>query len=451
MLSGCAYYGDMHSNSQPLTAADLSNTHIKPANKMAITTGYWRRFNDPTLNQLINTALQNSPNINIAQARVKRAQHMVQTAASSLFPSVNFNGYVERDRFSKYGLIPPPFNGKTFNIGDLALNFRYDFDFWGKNRNSVAAQVSKACAEQAELSQAQLVISAAVAKTYFELSSSIAQEKMAKENWDVANQILKLITILAKRGIESDIPVTSLQTDVETAKLTYINFQRNEALLRNQLAVLLGENPMNTDIKTKKFVFKKYHVTLPASLPANLLARRPDIYAAKLRAEAAAKQINVAKARFFPDISLYGLFSYQSALGLNHLFEAASQDNGAGVAVDLPIFDANKRRGMLGARYAEYDEAVNTYNQTILTALKEVSDQLSKLKTLNSAIEAEKIAVQSSTQNYKLYLAQYNRGITEYETVLEAKQLLLNKQARQLNLQTRHLVAFVMMQKALGG
>ena len=386
----------------------------------------------------------------MAETRVRRADYLTDGAASSLWPSLDFNGYVQRQRFSEFGLAPPPFNGRTFNIGMLGLNFNYEFDFWGKNRQLLLAKVSEACAAQAESAQARLVISAAVANTYFQLRGNIAQVKVAKTRWQLNKQMLQIASSRAKQGIESDIPVKTIEANAQAARLSLEQYRQAELLSRHQLAVLLGKNPFATEIETRQFAFQQYHVALPSSLPARLLAQRPDIYAAKSRVQAAASQINVAKARFFPDINLSLLFSYQS-LGLGHLFDVQSQNNAITGAVDLPIFDAGARRANLGVKYAEYDFAVNEYNQTILTALREVADQLSTLKTVGTQLAAQQTALNATSRHYKLYRSRYNQGIADYVQVLESKELLMQRQATQLDLQTRHLQAVVAMLKALGG
>jgi outer membrane protein TolC len=180
------------------------------------------------------------------------------------------------------------------------------------------------------------------------------------------------------------------------------------------------------------------------------LAQRPDIYAAKWRTLSAANRINVAKARFFPDINLNLLFSYQS-VGLGHLFDRTSQNNGITGAVDLPIFDAGLRRANLGEKFAEYDLAVAEYNRTLLTALREVADQQHNLHAVADQLSAQDGALNAVKHNYKLFTSRYNHGVIDYMEVLEVKQLLLKEQAAQVNLQARQMQTTVAMIKALGG
>jgi NodT family efflux transporter outer membrane factor (OMF) lipoprotein len=451
-MSGCAYYGDIHSHSRPLTPVRLSKLHTyrPPSAPILASSHWWQRFKDPQLNQLIEEALCDSPTLQIAISRLKRAQHLTEEVSSLLWPTIDFEGYVQRQRFSTFGLAPPPFNGRTFNIGTLALNFNYEFDFWGKNRQLLFANIHEACAAQAELLEARLILSTAVASTYFQLRSNLEQVSIAASQWQASQQILQIASVRFKRGIDSDIPVKTIQANAQAQKQTLEQYRQAALLSQHQLAVLLGRNPFTTEITVKPWVFHAYQVALPPCMPASLLAQRPDIYAAKFRAEAAANYIKVAKARFFPNINLNGLFSYQS-VGLGRLFNPQSQNNAITGTVDLPIFDAGARRANLRVRYAEYDLAVNEYNQTILTALREVADQLSVLKTLQAQRQSQAIAVAATARNDQLFRLRYRQGIADYVVVLNSKQSLLQQKAEQIDLQTRHLQAVVAMLKALGG
>jgi len=441
----------MHNKSQSYDTANLSTPHVykKPSQNQA-NNHWWQQFHDPQLNQLINTALTDSPTLLIAEARVRQAQYLAAEVDSALWPSLDFNGYVQRQRFSEFGLAPPPFNGKTFNIGTLALNFNYEFDFWGKNRQALKARINSEIATEAELAQSQLVLAAAVANTYFQLCNDNEQVKIARANWQAAKQILQIAGDRTQKGVNSEIPVKTIEANVKATEQILEEFRQAELLTRHQLAALLGKNPFTTRIEIGKLTFQQHQFHLPANLPASLLTQRPDIYATKMRAEAAANEINVAKARFFPNINLSALYSYQG-VGLEHLFQSASQNNAITGAIDLPIFDAGRRRANLGVKYAEFDTAVNEYNSTILTALREVADQLSILQTVNARLKAQDSAFSATQHNYKLYSLRYNHGIADYVAVLQSKQLLLQQQAVQVALQTQHLQAMVGMLKALGG
>jgi NodT family efflux transporter outer membrane factor (OMF) lipoprotein len=449
-LSSCINYVGIKSCSKPYSSCDLSihRTYRIPPKTACIR--WWKKFNDTQLNQLVEIALIDSPNLKIAENRLRRANELTKLAKSSLWPSIDLSGYVERERFATFGLIPPPFNGKTFNIYELGLNFNYEIDFFNKNRSIIAASVSEECATYQDLLEARLILSTSIAATYFQLQSYSAQIKIAREIVRDKQKLFNIVRYRAKRGIESDIPVKTAEAELQSAILSLEQYKEAYSIWRNQLVVLIGKNPLTTTIELLPFNYHHYCLDLPANLPANLLGLRPDVAASRYHVEAYVHEINVAKAAFFPNINLQGLFSYQS-INFGKFFDPKSQNNAIAAAFDLPIFDANARRANLGVKYAEYDQAVNTYNQTILTALREVFDQLAVLRSTRSQLTTQDQATLATENNYKLIHSRYNHGIVDYVQVLEINGRLLQQKAIQVELQTRHLKAIIAMYKALGG
>lgn len=449
-LSGCLYYGDLHRQATPLTPRELSHPITYPIPAVGENMGWWNSFDDKQLSQLIAAALDQSPDMAIAQSRVRRAEFLAKGAASSLWPTVNLSGYLTRERFSQFGLVPPPFNGKTFNIGELGLNFNYEFDFWGKNRETLAARVSEECATLADLKQTQLILASAVASAYYNYIYFSWQYAKSKILLRTSNHLLAIIQIRAKHHIESSLPVKSAIVNNEAAKLNVAYYLQARTVARNQLVALIGNNPFTTTIESNMQLAYPAPLDIPDYLPANLIAVRPDIQAARARVEAAAHQIKVGKARFFPNINLSALFSYQSIL-MNRLFEPQSQNNFISGAIDLPIFDAGLRRAGLGVNYAEYDEAVSQYNKTILTALQQVADQVASLRALRSQINAQQQTVTATRQRYLLTNTRYRHGINDYYSVLDLKTTLIQQQMQELELKTEYIQATIGLFRALGG
>jgi NodT family efflux transporter outer membrane factor (OMF) lipoprotein len=451
-LTGCVNYTGIHGHSKLLDVSALSTTYVyRPPNAAKfVYSHWWSRFHDPYLHRLITIALSDSPNLQMAEARVRKAQYLAQGAGANLWPTVTASGEVYRARFSSFGLVPPPFNGHTFNIGDLNLNFNYEFDWWGRNRQILASKLSKTGAAEADLAEARLILSTLTASIYFQLHNNIAQLSIARRILQQHQEMLAIITSRSKRGIDSDIPVAQVSAETQSTKITVARLSQTQSLLYHQLAVLLGKNPFMTKISMSKFNYRAQRIALPRELPANLLAQRPDIIASRLRAEAAANMINVAKTRFFPNINLIGLLGYQG-VGLNHVLQSSSRNTSYGAAIDLPIFDAGTRRANLAVKYAEYDLAVNAYNQTILMALREVADRLSSLHMLTAQQRAQNGALNATQKKYYLTNLRYQHGIADYTQVLYVKGLLLQRQAQQVELQTQHLQVIVAMIKALGG
>jgi NodT family efflux transporter outer membrane factor (OMF) lipoprotein len=452
-LTGCEITSVVQSNTSIISPNDLAVKHIYKAPGKNESQQLATRFTDPQLQQLISVALIDAPDMLSAKARLMRARQIAKGAYSTLWPSAGLNGYVDKQHFSFHGVVPPPLNELIFNnlqSADIALNFNYEVDFWGKNRANVATRLSEAFAAQMDLAETRLILSSAVARTYFELQNNLIQLRLAKENVKLQQEMSDIVLDRAKQGIESDIPVKTALADTQTALLSVENYKRAEMLSRNQLAVLLGKNPFNTQIEPKKFSYSSKQLTLPALIPANLLAQRPDIVAARALTQAAAYQIKVAKTAFYPNINLRGILSSQS-LYFSQFFNVSFQTDSIRAAVDLPIFDAGARRANLGVKRTEFDLAVNQYNQTILNALKQVTDQIAALRTLNQQVLSQSKAFHTTETNYTLFHSRYKQGIIDYAQLIEIKQLLLQQQAMLYTLQTQQKQAFVALLAALGG
>ncbi|VEB35029.1 efflux transporter outer membrane subunit [Legionella cherrii] len=452
-LTGCSLFGEVHTNTEPLHAADLAIKHRYKLPKNIKSIHYLKPLIDPQLKQLVSVALADSPDMRSAEARVQQAQQLAKIAYSSLWPFIDSSGYLEKAYFPIHGKVPPPINSikvDQANIADIGLKFNYELDFWGKNRENLASKVSEAFAAQMDLAETRLILSTAVATTYFDIQNNIIQQRLAKENARLLKQLADIIVGREQQGIESNIPVKTALANAQAATLSIEDYKRAELQSRHQLAVLMGKNPLNTQIETAAFVYNKKQLLLPAVIPANILAQRPDIASARALTEAAAHQVNVAKTAFFPNINLKGLLSLQS-IYFTKAFNIWLQNDNVSAAFDLPIFDAGARKANLGANYAQYELAVSQYNQTILNSLQQVSDQLSALKTLDAQITAQNQALNYTESNYKLLQARYTQGIIDYTQLIELKQLLVQEKAILYNLQTRQKQAFVALLAALGG
>lgn len=452
-LSGCVNYAGMHANAKPLDSKSLSEsyrTDLHQKSTLATTTGWWGVFKDPHLNQLIDIALSDSPTLQIAETRVLTATQMAGIAASKRWPTASAYGNLTREQITENTIYPPPFAGNLFNEGNVGLNFKYEFDWWGKNKQSWLAKLSEAHAAEADLAEARLVLTSAITSSYFQLQNDLAKLEYAKSIVHQRQTMLSILKTRAAHGVESDIPLNTARSTMQSAELITTRLEEDVEITRHQLAALIGKNPFTTDIHTEKFTPNTHHLSLPKNIPANLIARRPDIAATRWRVEAAAAQINVAKARFFPNINLAALLSLQSYY-LGELFHSSSKDNYIGAAIDLPIFDAGERRATLATKFSEYDNAVYEYNQTIVTALREVADQVSILKSLAKQDAAQTDIVTATRHDYRLTLSRYQHGIVDYSNLLEREDALLQEQNKATQIKTQHLQAIVAMMKALGG
>jgi NodT family efflux transporter outer membrane factor (OMF) lipoprotein len=452
LLTGCVNYAGIHGDNKPVDDAMLNtsystNLHVK----LSQNTGrWWLIYHDQQLNKLIDTALRDAPDLQIAQSRLAASRHIAEAAGASLWPQADLSGSIQRERLTENTFFPPPFGGNTYTETNVGLNFNYELDFWGKNRAIIASRTSEASAALADVAEARLILATAVTSDYFQLQYELSSLKLFQNIVKQRKEMLQIIQVRGAHGIVSDIPITTARADLQSALIAVASLQEQSQLTQHRLAALIGLNPFTADIKVKPFAYNKNIYYLPKVLPANLLARRPDIIAARLRMEAAASQVKVAKAYFYPDVNLMALWSYQSFI-LSKAFDSGSRDSYYGAAVDLPIFDAGRRRANLGTQYAEFDAAKEQYNKTILNALKDTADRIATLHSLSKQEADQNSSYQATRKNYQLTDARYHHGINDYMSVLKIRGDLLNQKNDQIQLQAQHLKATVAMIKALGG
>lgn len=454
LLSGCVNYAGIHSDAKPVNEEMLkTNNPTKTASTKNISikkVDWWTSFKDPELNKLVATALQDSPSIQMAKSRVQEAQHIAEAAGAYLWPTANGYAEIARERITRNGLFPPPYGGNSYTETNIGASFNYEFDFFGKNAELLRSSVSNEHAAEADYAAARLVLAAAVSSTYFQLQSNLSELELDLAILQHEQELLDIIKVREVHGVDSDIPVSKTVADMESVKVTVAELREGVKISEHQLAALIGKNPLTTHIKVTKLAYNKNYFAMPTSITANLVAQRPDLIAARWRMEAAAHEVNAQKARFYPNINLSGFVSLQSYI-LNKTFILPSRDMLIGPALDLPIFDAGTRRANLKEKYAEYDNAVGFYNQTIVTGLRDVSDQATKLNSVKAQQLAQTSVLRATQRNLNLVRLRYRHGIVDYAQVLTAKNTLLQRQNEQLQLQTQHLKTMVALMQAIGG
>jgi NodT family efflux transporter outer membrane factor (OMF) lipoprotein len=456
-FAGCVSYSGIHGDSQKLAPESLAFAQ-KPGTDGALVPGDWPRvdwwtmFGDAKLDALMQQALVGSPNLRAAEARVRSARALADAARSSLYPSLDLNASANRERYSANDIYPPPFGGNWVNQGRTTLDFSYEFDFWGKHRNELDAALGDARAAAADAAQAQLVLAAAVAQSYFQLQSDLASLAVARDTLTQREGLRELNGMRVSRGLEVAVAVRQSDQQVASSRVDVSAAETAVEVDRHQLAALVGLGPdAALDIQPALHAYDKA-LALPANLPADLLARRPDIAAQRFRLEAAAAQIGAAKADFFPNVNLTAFigFGATAVSGLN-LLTASSRVAGVGPALHLPIFDAGRLRANLRGRYGGYDAAVEQYNQTLLDALRQVADQIAGVRAVNQQLAHQAVALAAADDAHRLTLDRYRAGLTNYLDVLVNEERLLAERMNQVRLQGRNLALAVDMIRALGG
>src|SRR5712664_3694497 len=451
LLVGCASYSGIQGQAHELVPQTLA-FHTEDSSGAWPREDWWTMFGDPKLGALVRQALEGNPSLRAAQARVRAAGALADAAGASLYPRLDLDASATRQRISANDIYPPPFGGSWVNQGRIALDFNYEFDFWGKHRAELEAALGDARAVSADAAQARLVLATAVAQTYFQAQTDLAALAVARRTLADRGGLVVLNRLRASRGLEAGIAVRQSDQQIASSRVDVSAAEAAVQLDRHQLAALLGlgpDAPMEVEPALRPYGDA---LVLPANLPADLLARRPDIAAQRFRVESAAARIGAAKADFFPNLNLaaFAGFGATSLHGLD-LFGAGSGVAGVGPALHLPIFDAGRLRANLRGGYGEYDAAVEQYNQTLVDALRQVADQVASVRAVQRQLADQANALAAAEDTYRLTLDRYRAGLTSYLDVLVNEERLLAERVNQVRLQGRSLALAVGTIRALGG
>jgi len=451
LLAGCASYRGIDPRSSPVDPATLEAGKSLEGQDTAAwpELDWWKRFGDPQLDRLVEEGLAGSANIRLARARLDQALAAARVARAPLGPQVSADGSVIRQRFSENYIFPPPIAGSTYTTTQLALNASYDLDFWGRNRAAYEAALGRSRAAQAEAFAARLVLSSAIASTYVQLARGYEQLDIARRTLEDRMQVQSLTSDRTRAGLDSRLELKQVETSIPAARARIAQSEEEIALARNQLAALIGKGP-DRGLAIARPALQVARVALPSNVPADLLGRRPDIVASRWRAEAAADDIASAKAAFYPDINLTALVGVQS-VSLSKLLSPESGIPSAGAAIRLPILDGGRLRGALAVRNAEYDAAVEQYNQALVDALREVVDQLASMRSVQTQRAEADAALASAEEAYSLALTRYKAGLGSLLQLIVVEQQVLNQLELRADVHSRELALSINLIRALGG
>ncbi len=414
---------------------------------------WWKAYGDPQLDQLIDEALAGSPDLALAEARVRAAEIQVQGVRNSRNPTVSGSASIKESAINQSLGLPASISDKIPSkfqpITQAGLNLSYQLDFFGKTKAQLAAATSSAEAARADRAAARLQISTAVAQAYAELARLAADRAAVTEAVRVRQDTLNLVSDRLKNGLEtrgefsqSSAGVASSQADVE-------EIDRQIGQTRLRIAALMGAGPdRGLSIALPGKVAAKAPGA-PQNLAAELLGRRPDIMAARLRAEAASSRIDAAKAAFYPNVDL-AASGLLLALSPGDLLSSNVSLIQAGPAATLPIFGGQVRTNYRGSR-AEYDAAVASYDQTLTQALREVADAIEVRRSLTVQLDLAKKALGSGEEAYRIARLRYQGGLSPYVNVLTAETSLLTQRRSVADLEALGLAADIALIRALGG
>jgi multidrug efflux system outer membrane protein len=411
-------------------------------------TDWWLQFNDPVLNGLVSTALEQNKDLLIATARIEEFFGRYFSTRGDQFPSAGANADAFRQRLSEKGF--SRFDGKDnpYNQYEAFLNAGWEIDFWGKYRRATEATRAELLGTEDGRRTVVLTLVSAVAAAYVDLRSLDKQLEITQRTADSRKGTLELFQLRFQNGIISEVDLSQAESEYEDALARIPDIERAIGQTENALSVLLGRNPgpiprgLPLDALTLPAV--------PAGVPSELLERRPDIRRAEQLLIAANARIGVAKSLYFPTISLTGAFGTVST-DLSSLFTASSRAWNYGVPVSVPLFTAGRIGGEVKAAEATEKQAVFSYQQAIQNAFREVDDALLDHGKSGQRIDALSRQLKALNNYARLARMRYDEGYTSYLEVLDAERTLFNIELAHTTGQNVLFRSLINIYKSMGG
>jgi NodT family efflux transporter outer membrane factor (OMF) lipoprotein len=429
LLAGCAVGPDFKRPDlsstdhylQPAEASPAANPSVALGAK--VTADWWTLFRAPVINTLVKDAIAGSPTLDSARARLASAREAITEASVALYPQMNFNASVTRERSSGSNLglkssqfpVPPNFN--VFQLGPTA---RYDLDLFGGTRRQIEERESEASFQQAQLAAAYVTLTGNTVTEAIALADAAAELRAIDDVIGLGRQNLTLVRSERLAGTKADTDVVSAESQLATDETLQPGPAQALSAARHALADLLGRPPGNWAPPDIDLASLTLPGALPASLPSELVRQRPDILAAEAQLHAASARIGVATAQLYPSITLSGGAGY-AALDPGHLFNPASLIWSIAAGLTQPIFDAGLREAERRAALDDFKGAAADYRQTVLDAFRQVADILQALDHDATLLAAQQHALDVATESVRLQRLSYAAGTTGILDLLDAQ------------------------------
>jgi NodT family efflux transporter outer membrane factor (OMF) lipoprotein len=446
-LGGCANPGGIEPRAT-LAAAGTAGA-VGPALADPVTEGWWRRFNDPQLSELIERAVAIGPSVRVAEARSRRAAANVASAEAQRGLQIGAGFDAVRQRYTENGAVPPALAGSTRSMATLQASGSWELDLFGRNRAQLEAAIGAERAGAADVEAARVLLAVNVARTYVQLARLVEQREVLARVLAHRGEVLSLIRQRVSAGLDTTVELRQGEGALPETRQQIEATDEQIALARHALAALLAEPPQRFDALSPRLSAVRA-VAVPDVVPADLVGRRADIAAARWRVEAAAGDVRVARAQFHPNISLTA-FVGLSSIGFDRLLRTGSEQYGIGPAIRLPIFDAGRLRAGLAGRTADLDAAVETYNATLVDAIHDVADQIGSVRAVERQAQEQAAAQASAEAAYDIATQRFRAGLGTYLTVLTAENQVIAQRRLGTDLRARALDAQVLLVRALGG
>jgi multidrug efflux system outer membrane protein len=447
LFSGCAV--GLNYKRPPINAPEVFRGESEISTNSFANLPWWQVFHDDTLQILIRTALTNNYDLRIAVTRVEQARAMAAEARAGFFPHLDYAANASRGQNVGGGNAPSP-TGTIGNVFAADVNASWEIDLWGRIRRLNESARAQFLASEEARRDVMISLIGEVAQNYFQLLALDRQLEIARESTNSFGESLNIFNERLQGGVASKLETSSAEALMDAAAATIPELEQQIALQENQLSVLLGQNP-GAILRGNSSLEKQIPPEIPAGLPSTLLERRPDIREAEQQLRSANAEVGVAKADFFPQLNLTGLFGNVSSDLTT--FTSGGGDVAWSIAASLagPLFHGGQLRAQYAQARAVREQFALQYQETVLNAFEEISDALiSREKSAiartqqSRAVEAYKVAVKISLERYRM-------GHADYYEVLQEQQLLFPAENSLVQFQLNQLLAVVQLYRALGG
>ena len=454
--AGCAWFGEDSQRAQMKAVPEIGQTLQAARTEVTVTErwpeqNWWTQFNDAALSRLVAAALADNPDLKATEARLRQSQAMVDAQAAELYPTVDANISFSAQRFSANS-VQAKLAGENFRqllINPLVL--RYHLDFWGRDEAALQGAVGRSLAVAAETADAKLLLAVAVAGAYFDLQA--ATDKLALAEQIVADReaLLALEKARLSHGLNAEAPVLQARMALNAARQLQAGLRAEEELQRHLLAALAGQGvDWGQAIKIQPATTPQTP-PLPADLPLRLLSRRPDLTAARLHAEAAAEEIKVAETAFYPDVNLVAFTGLHSVSLTDIALQGSSLAYAVGPSIEFPIFEGGRLRANLSYQQSAYDAAVERYNASLVHAVQEVADALSRWRELEVRLSEQRQSLADAEANSRIGDTLARTGLGDRSRPLQARLDASRERLLMTALETEQRKAAIRLIKALGG
>ena len=449
-LAGCA---SMAPDTQQLPQQDLATVQLAADMRLASegwpAARWWRQFQDDQLDRLIENALSASPSLAVANARIGSALSAFDAQHAERGPRVDLDANASRQRYSGNGLMPAPIGGNYYNEITVGVQAHYDLDWWGKHKAQIAASLGEVNARRAEYAMAEQMLAAEIARHYFSMQNGWAR----MDNLHALVQLQQLLVLDKEKRIANGLGVSDDHLSAQT-RLSLL--QQQIALLETQVvterealrALVGGDSSALASLRPRQAQALPH--ALPGKLGMELLARRPDLQAARWRVQAAMSKIEAAQASFYPDIDLGASFGLD-AIKLGKLLQSGSRTLFIGPALSLPLFDSGRLQARLAGARSERNELIADYNQNVYNVVRDVAQAGARVQGVENQLRLQQDNLRASEAQLRNANARLKQGLADRATQINAEMTVRGQVDLGMQLQNQRQDAEISLNVALGG